>query len=174
MAPSAINVQEQYPAVLDSSHYGAIKLNGLDSRPNGGQAHGKELIRAALKKRVETINNETCEPGDEDSFYVADMGDVYRQHLKWKRKLGNIKPHYGKCRDYFGHTMANVVQLSNAITTPSFSVCSLSSERALTAPPRQRLTKFSAWASIRIASFMLNHARPSRISAMPRKLACDR
>jgi hypothetical protein len=27
---------------------------------------------------------------------VADLGEVYRQHLRWKRNLPRIKPFYGK------------------------------------------------------------------------------
>lgn len=51
-----------------------------------------------MKKRVGEINEDTCEPGDEDAFFVADMGDVYRQHLRWKKHLKRVKPHYAvKC-----------------------------------------------------------------------------
>jgi ornithine decarboxylase len=34
--------------------------------------------------------------GEEDAFFVADLGEVYRQHLRWKKNLGRVKPHYGK------------------------------------------------------------------------------
>jgi hypothetical protein len=27
---------------------------------------------------------------------VADLGEVYRQHLRWKRNLPRVKPFYGK------------------------------------------------------------------------------
>jgi len=55
----------------------------------------KELIGDALRRRVESIDHEFCEPGDEDTFFVADLGEVYRQHLRWKLNLPRVKPFYG-------------------------------------------------------------------------------
>ncbi|KAK5993952.1 Ornithine decarboxylase [Cladobotryum mycophilum] len=58
----------------------------------------KQLIGEAFHQRVEAINHERCEPGDEDTFFVADLGEVYRQHLRWKKNLPRIKPFYAvKC-----------------------------------------------------------------------------
>ncbi|KAK5660160.1 hypothetical protein OQA88_13629 [Cercophora sp. LCS_1] len=58
----------------------------------------KELIGNALRQRVESIDHEFCEPGDEDTFFVADLGEVYRQHLRWKLNLPRVKPFYAvKC-----------------------------------------------------------------------------
>lgn len=59
-------------------------------------AHAKQLIGNALRERVESIDHEYCEPGDEDTFFVADLGEVYRQHLRWKLNLPRVKPFYGK------------------------------------------------------------------------------
>lgn len=58
----------------------------------------KHLIGEALRQRVENINHEDCEPGDEDTFFVADLGEVYRQHIRWKLNLPRVKPFYAvKC-----------------------------------------------------------------------------
>ncbi|VBB75306.1 Putative ornithine decarboxylase [Podospora comata] len=58
----------------------------------------KELIGNALRQRVESIDHEDCEPGEEDTFFVADLGEVYRQHLRWKMNLPRVKPFYAvKC-----------------------------------------------------------------------------
>jgi len=56
----------------------------------------KELIGDAFRHRVENIDHEGCEPGDEDTFFVADLGEVYRQHLRWKLNLPRVKPFYGE------------------------------------------------------------------------------
>lgn len=56
----------------------------------------KQLIGDALHQRVQAVDHELCEPGDEDTFYVADLGEVYRQHLRWKKNLPRVKPFYGK------------------------------------------------------------------------------
>ncbi len=56
----------------------------------------KELIGDALRERVENIDHDYCEAGEEDTFFVADLGEVYRQHLRWKLNLPRVKPFYGK------------------------------------------------------------------------------
>lgn len=63
-----------------------------------GSSGAKHLIGQALRERVESINYEDCEPGDEDTFFVADLGEVYRQHMRWKLNLPRVKPFYAvKC-----------------------------------------------------------------------------
>jgi ornithine decarboxylase len=57
----------------------------------------KQVSGEALRQRVENIDHESCDPGEEDTFYVADFGEVYRQHLRWKRNLPRVKPFYGMC-----------------------------------------------------------------------------
>lgn len=56
----------------------------------------QQLIGNALRQRVESIDHESCEAGEEDTFFVADLGEVYRQHLRWKLNLPRVKPFYGK------------------------------------------------------------------------------
>ena len=68
----------------------------------GNQHHGaswaKELIGEAFRSRVENIDHDSCAPGDEDTFFVADLGEVYRQYLRWKLNLPRVKPFYAvKC-----------------------------------------------------------------------------
>jgi len=63
-----------------------------------GESSAKKLIGSALRSRVENINHESCAPGEEDTFFVADLGHVYRQYLRWKRNLPRVKPFYAvKC-----------------------------------------------------------------------------
>ena len=56
----------------------------------------KDLVMDLLKKRAAEVDVDRCEAGEEDAFYVADMGEVYRQHMRWKMNLGRVKPFYGK------------------------------------------------------------------------------
>jgi ornithine decarboxylase len=92
MAPSAIAVIETNESLTstsptsDKTFY--LEHNGVSNTPKG-------LIGNALKKRVESIDYESCEPGEEDSFFVADLGEVYRQHMRWKLNLPLVKPFYG-------------------------------------------------------------------------------
>ncbi|KEY67834.1 hypothetical protein S7711_04972 [Stachybotrys chartarum IBT 7711] len=65
---------------------------------HNGVVTSKQLIGEALRQRVESIDHEMCDPGDEDTFFVADLGEVYRQHLRWKKNLPRVKPFYAvKC-----------------------------------------------------------------------------
>lgn len=89
MAPSATTPTTQY-APIDLNEK-SFKVNTC----NYGKEYGKTLTKEKLKGRVETLDTDTCEAGEEDAFFVADMGEVYRQHLRWKMNLKRVKPHYG-------------------------------------------------------------------------------
>ena len=58
-------------------------------------AMNKAMIGQALKNHIDQIDGDTCEVGDEEAFFVADLGEIYRQHLRWKMNLGRVKPHFG-------------------------------------------------------------------------------
>ncbi|KAI1283400.1 ornithine decarboxylase [Xylaria sp. FL0933] len=65
---------------------------------NHGAVVAKQMIGDALRHRVESIDHESCDPGDEDTFFVGDLGEVYRQHMRWKKNLPRVKPFYAvKC-----------------------------------------------------------------------------
>lgn len=67
----------------------------------------KKLVGEALRARVESIDIDTCPPGGEDSFFVADLGRVYHQYKRWVSNLPRIEPFYAiKC-----NTDANVLKL---------------------------------------------------------------
>ncbi|KAL1965925.1 hypothetical protein VTN77DRAFT_5058 [Rasamsonia byssochlamydoides] len=107
MAPSVLASDEVYV----SNHYQHDHSSSRDPKhiSNNNTNHGvndlyqaklasKGLVFEVLKKRVASINVDRCEPGEEDAFYVADMGEIYRQHLRWKMNLGRVKPFYAvKC-----------------------------------------------------------------------------
>lgn len=101
MAPSAISPTRDYQLSIDDlksvdHSLGAAQNNILQH--GVGQSISKQLIGQALKSRVDAIDPDTCELGDDDAFFVADLGEVYRQHLRWKKNLARVKPHYAvKC-----------------------------------------------------------------------------
>jgi ornithine decarboxylase len=79
---------------LTETHHGFVK----NYHVHGDQLDAlspKRLIGDALRNRVENIDHEFCDPGEEDTFFVADLGEVYRQHLRWKLNLPRVKPFYG-------------------------------------------------------------------------------
>lgn len=90
MAPSATTTD---------THYAPFDLNERSLKTNhiggNGKDYGKSLTKEKLRGRIDNVDTDTCEAGEEDAFFVADMGDVYRQHLRWKMNLKRVKPHYG-------------------------------------------------------------------------------
>ena len=91
MAPSATGITvEQY------STFTLKNESFFKNKVNHGVENPGTLVKQALKNRIKGIDTATCEPGEEDAFFVADMGEVYRQHLRWKMNLKRVKPHYGK------------------------------------------------------------------------------
>lgn len=90
-------------AVLDNytnnehhTHVALKKPIFLDSLQQHGVINPKQLIGDALHQRVQAIDHELCDPGEEDTFFVADLGEVYRQHIRWKKNLPRVRPFYGK------------------------------------------------------------------------------
>ena len=70
------------------------ELSAFESRREN-ERKSRVLIENALQNRIQEIDHNTCEAGDEDAFFVADLGEVYRHHMLWKTYLARVKPHYG-------------------------------------------------------------------------------
>ncbi|KAI9791914.1 MAG: Ornithine decarboxylase [Piccolia ochrophora] len=101
MAPSAIDYSD---TITETTSWtfpktrAPVKLVAPRRESLNGAFKARHLISEALKRRVQSIDHDDCEPGDEDTFFVADMGEVYRQHLRWKMNLQRVKPFYAvKC-----------------------------------------------------------------------------
>jgi len=106
MAPSAVTTLETTYTYTSHTKFETVPhldLHGL-SAPKG-------LVGDALTKRVENIDHESCDAGEEDAFFVADLGDVYRQHMRWKLNLPRVKPFYGKI-DLCRHAASRSKQLT--------------------------------------------------------------
>jgi ornithine decarboxylase len=94
MAPTAIS---EYPdtTINYNNKVNFIDLHHGDDETNATGLASKALVQRVLKERIAQVDTDTCEPGEEDAFYVADLGEVYRQHLRWKMNLARVKPFYG-------------------------------------------------------------------------------
>ena len=162
MAPSATTITEQYEPTI-------LSLNGNSTNENGYSSpnNGKHLMKDALKKRIESIDTDACEAGEEDAFFVADMGEVYRQHLRWKMNLKRVKPHYGmSVLTTLDCALTNTRQPSNATQILKFFVYSLDSALVLIVHPKQKLSKSSTWALTHPGSSTPSLARPNPTFAM--------
>lgn len=96
MAPSAIATQQEEIQFSNKINPVTGYNHGDNINPNGLNA--KALVQRVLREHISRINTDECEAGEEDAFYVADLGEVYRQHLRWKMNLTRVKPFYGKFR----------------------------------------------------------------------------
>lgn len=100
MAPSATETVQPYcPAKIKPQLSGRIEEKAY--KDGSGYAYkgsevGRMLAKETLRQRVKNIDTDICEAGQDDAFFVADMGEVYRQHLRWKLQLKRVKPHYGQ------------------------------------------------------------------------------
>lgn len=96
MAPSALTITTEEHEIISLDRDSFINHGQI----RDGMQYGKTLVHDALKGRIQDIDTDGCSPGEEDAFFVADMGEVYRQHLRWKMNLKRVKPHYGQLRLY--------------------------------------------------------------------------
>ena len=91
MAPSATTYIEENLSTVSNGE--SLKL---DHTTHHGSQSSEKLVAKVLKDRIAAIDTDICEAGEEDAFFVADLGEVYRQHLRWKMNLKRVKPHYGE------------------------------------------------------------------------------
>ncbi|OJJ83870.1 type III PLP-dependent enzyme [Aspergillus glaucus CBS 516.65] len=104
MAPTAcvppveILATKHKPEIIHShNNYNLLGNHGGDESLQS-RLTAKDLVLEVLKKRAAEVDVDQCGAGEEDAFYVADMGEIYRQHLRWKMQLGRVKPFYAvKC-----------------------------------------------------------------------------
>jgi len=120
MAPSATTTEQIY----NSNIYTDISIVSVDnggSKNRYGALVSKEMVQDALQKKIAQIDVDTCEPGEEDAFYVADLGEVYRQHLRWKMNLGRVKPFYAVKCNPDAEVLRLMAQLGNGFDCASKS-----------------------------------------------------
>ena len=56
------------------------------------------LVGETLFQQISDISPEHCEPGEEDPFFVVDLGAVCRSLRRWKECLPDVHPYYAvKC-----------------------------------------------------------------------------
>ncbi|SCV04667.1 LANO_0G11606g1_1 [Lachancea nothofagi CBS 11611] len=70
------------------------KAADLFQRSSLGGERAHKSIAQALQKRVESVNQEECEAGDENSFFVCDLGEIQRLYTHWRQKLPRVHPFY--------------------------------------------------------------------------------
>ncbi|KAF5644252.1 ornithine decarboxylase [Fusarium sp. NRRL 52700] len=75
-------------------HIGSIESSMTDRRAEYTMPTAEHLIRQALRKRINSLDSKVVSHNQEDAFFVADLGEIFRQHLIWKQLLPCVKPFY--------------------------------------------------------------------------------
>src|SRR5579871_5354430 len=75
-----------------------VKLTG-HARHTGRETVGRELGRRLQMFKEQQASLDVDDDTDvESSFFIADLGEVYRQFVRWKKSLPRIEPFYAvKC-----------------------------------------------------------------------------
>lgn len=76
-------------AVLKDFHEKTLDVSAKDV-----SADSRRVVGEALLAQVNLIDHDVCDAGEEDSFFVADLGEVYRSVVLWKQHLPNVEPHF--------------------------------------------------------------------------------
>lgn len=101
MAPSIeIRPVEYEYDVLSNIKPDSPQVNDLKVSDVRYESPERNVIGKALFNHINKIDPDTCEPGQEDSFFVADLGQIKKAVNYWKSKLPQVLPHYAvKCNN---------------------------------------------------------------------------
>lgn len=104
IAPSAQFNNEQLTNYL-------TKLKNDKSLADLPHATNHMEIFQALQGRINSINEETCAPGEENSFFICDLKELRNLYTNWCKELPRIQPHYAvKCNPN-SKILSNLAQL---------------------------------------------------------------
>ncbi|AAS52771.2 AER087Cp [Eremothecium gossypii ATCC 10895] len=68
------------------------------TQKTGAHEQAHQAVFQAMKEHVERVNKDTCDAGEENSFFVCDLGEVERLLRYWRRELPRVQPYYAvKC-----------------------------------------------------------------------------
>ena len=136
MSPSAIDTIVNNSSLTSLENYFE---NSKSSYIENGVKTPKQLIGNALIERVQNIDHDTCEAGEEDTFFVADLGEVYRQHMRWKKNLPRVKPFYGEYNGtQIGMILTSTFQPSSVTRIPKLFAFWQNLVPGLIVPPRPK------------------------------------
>lgn len=65
-----------------------LKLPGASFSPD-------QLAPFVIQTRVAMLNHDSGRVEDDEPFFVADLGQVHRQHQRWTHHLPAVQPFYG-------------------------------------------------------------------------------
>ena len=60
-------------------------------------------VKQVIEEKLDAMSAQKWELDQENAFFVGDLGEVYRQHLRWKAALPRIEPFFGKSKRSVRH-----------------------------------------------------------------------
>lgn len=112
-------------AILNPSSDMVNLIKSVPSSPDI-RVHDRSVEEIALEK-IQSNSNQKWDTDQENAFFIGDLGEVFRQHLRWKALLPRIEPFFGKFRSknvpkkILYSYIPSLLQLSNVILTPWLS-----------------------------------------------------
>ncbi|RXN24398.1 nucleolar 10 [Labeo rohita] len=93
-----IKAGEEFRSFSDAARKQKMQKTSLEERLQQEESSGMlNLNDTAVGSKQLTF---TLKKDDKDAFYVADLGDVLKKHLRWLRVLPRVTPFYAvKCND---------------------------------------------------------------------------
>lgn len=113
MAPSLEVLQDENVilSISEKSDIAQPFRATLEKNAQSAPDAARKLVGEALVAEVNKIDHDVCDAGDEDSFFVADLGEVYRSYQMWMERIPQVHPHYAvKC-----NTDVEVVKLLGSL-----------------------------------------------------------
>ena len=78
MTPTAIETTTTYKNDDLTKVKSVITTQRVDNIIKHGSISSDHFVDKALKERIDSVDANICAPGEEDPFYVADIGRIYR------------------------------------------------------------------------------------------------
>ncbi|KAI8368735.1 ornithine decarboxylase [Blakeslea trispora] len=69
-------------------------INLFETTPSPDVNIYNRSIREVIQDKLESISSQKWETDQENAFFVGDLGEVFRQHLRWKSLLPRIEPFF--------------------------------------------------------------------------------
>lgn len=97
MAPSIQYNNGLFNGLSNESSNGSPDNSMLTTKTFDSKKADK-LVREAFANHIRNIDHETCDPEDENAFFVADLGEVEKSLQLWNEVLPQVTPYYAvKC-----------------------------------------------------------------------------
>lgn len=93
------HVQEQKHILRVTADSAVVPPEGLSifpALPPLFAGHPTKHLREGVLRAAELAANHV--PDAEKAFFVGDLSEVYKQHMRWRRCLPNVQPFYGEFR----------------------------------------------------------------------------